>query len=312
MQLRIPLHISGFWAPVLTSNPFTTGSLGAGLTLQPYVSARINNSSNNTSCDIYLNGRCINGLSIIKTINELLGNQKKGVVYVESPVDLGDGYGLSAAIAIAYSFKKLIELGVRPTINKVGIIAHYAEVTNMTGLADVIAEIRGGGLVVRIRPGPPGIGEVDIVPIKEDIGIITLKLKKSLTTPKMLKDMMELFKTFGLKAYSSFIKDPSLDKFIEYSYVFSRSVGFLNREFDEVIKIRLGRYVRLGYVLGYFVKKSLLVIVTEHSCVREVSNLISDLGVRVRLLTPMLNGLVVVSSDGQDTEISPKVRIIND
>ncbi|MEM3924275.1 MAG: kinase, partial [Zestosphaera sp.] len=41
MRIKIPLHISGFWVPHVTNNPLTTGSLGAGITLEPPVEAEI-------------------------------------------------------------------------------------------------------------------------------------------------------------------------------------------------------------------------------------------------------------------------------
>ncbi len=298
MELRVPLHISGFWAPVISKNPITSGSLGAGITLGPLVVMRIERSGRD-QCRVLLNNRCINELGIIRTIDDVLrAKDRKYLLRINSCVDLGDGYGLSAVIAIGYSFMRLLELGLRPSINRIGIIAHYAEVVNMTGLADVIAEIRGGGLVVRIRPGPPGIGDIDVIPIKDEISLVTIKLGRKLTTPEMLKSMFNLFRVYGIKAYSTFMNEPSLEKFIECSYMFSRAVGFLSGKLDEVLRNRLGKYLRLGYVLGYFVKKSLLVVICARRFCDEVKEVVNDLGVRVRLLVPTSNGLVVVRGNG--------------
>ncbi len=305
VKVRIPLHVSGFWVPIIRSNDYlNSGSLGAGLTLKPKALFRIRLTQMlRNNCSITLNGKCFDDLLLISVINKLLPIRNKeetnNAVLIEGKCigELGIGLGLSAALAISYSMGRLIKLRRLPTVLSAASVAHIAEVRCLTGLADVIAEIRGGGLVVRIRPGAPGFGEVDVVPLKDNIAVVIAYgtgLIKSMSTPKMLSDRLSLYYREGLRAYSKFIREPSLENFLEISREFSVKVGFINDELKKILSNNLEPLMRKGYILGYFVKKSILLTVVDRNYVDDVIRVLNDIGLTTLVTEPSISGTEVI------------------
>ena len=304
VKVRIPLHVSGFWAPIIRGNDYlNSGSLGAGLTLKPKALFRIELMQRlGVNCRITLNKVCFDEIPLIKVIDELLPKVNKednDVVLIKGECigELGIGLGLSAALAISYSIGRLIELRRLPTLLSAASIAHMAEVRCLTGLADVIAEVHGGGLVVRVKPGAPGFGEVDIIPIKDNIKIVIAygtNLIKGVTTPKMLSNRLDLYYREGLRAYSEFIREPSLENFLEISRKFSSKVGFINDELRKILSNSLEPLIRRGYVLGYFVKKSILLTVIDKNCIDDVINVLNNIGLTTLVTDPSISGTEVI------------------
>lgn len=283
MIIRIPLHISGFWIPYLKPDPMLSGSIGAGITLYPIVEAKIP-----TSCTT-LNGKNLD-FRPAKTIADYLGIDRVNAK-IKAPVELGQGFGLSAAASIALAADGLLKKGIKVTSQSVGIVAHYAEVTNMTGLGDVIAELHGGGLVYRIKPGPPGVGEVEVAPVKENVEVVTVVLG-TMTTPEMLRIYAHKILTYGKEAYARFVKKPELITFLEASQMFSRKTGMLSKEIELKINELAKHQLRNGGIIGYFVKKNLLVLTTQNGLGNEVAELLSSLG-KARIFRLCIQGTVV-------------------
>ena len=252
--LEVPLNVSGFWIPVRGASYLDTGSLGASLTLYPPALFRISRGSGPPS---------INGvyLESYHEVSEYL--MRRGItLYGSSPIPLGAGSAISGALAIAlaYTYLSLTE-GSDPDMSKVGLLAHRIELDTGGGLGDVICQLTGGGLVLRRRPGPPGYGEAVRVPIEEDVEVSIGLLSRRITTREMLEKYWDTFIDAGRRAFSSFLSRPSLRTFLEVSRRFSAEVGFLTPELasklDKVLAPLSGR------VLGYFIKKSLVVVVHE-------------------------------------------------
>lgn len=261
-ELKIPLHITGFWIPHYTSDPITTGSLGVGLTLEPVVTSK--NFSEKT---LKLNSVEVG--QDLKQVMESLAGVKDLGAFVASPVGLGQGLGLSAALSITLATSALIKRAIPITLKKVGILAHIAEVTLRTGLGDVIAELIGGGLVIRLKPGPPGVGEVDVVPVKENVTVCVGLVKKGLTTPEMLKLYAGKIRKYGLESYLKFLRNPSLDTFIEQAHEFSVKTGMLENTLKDKVDDSLRTLLNKGAVLGYFVKKGTIAVLTQANYVNE-------------------------------------------
>ncbi|MFN3268546.1 MAG: hypothetical protein ACK416_04735, partial [Zestosphaera sp.] len=175
---------------------------------------------------------------------------------------LGEGLGFSAALSIVVAASALRNSGKPLTLNRVGVVAHEAEVSLMTGLGDVVAELRGGGLVVRLKPGAPGVSELDVVPVRDSVSIIPCIIKEGFTTPQMLRNYWHTIKKAGEKAYEKFIAEPTFDRFLELSNEFSKEV-FMNKETEEKLKELLHKHLSSGNVITYFIKKGTLVIVLD-------------------------------------------------
>jgi len=257
LRVRVPLHVSGFWVPHITNNPLTTGSIGAGITLEPLVEAEIKSGSDNR---VLVNSVILEH-DIINEVKKIVGVNSVNVE-ITSPSRLGEGLGFSAALSIVVAASALHNLGKPLTLNRVGIIAHEVEVRMMTGLGDVVAELRGGGLVLRLKPGAPGVSELDVIPVRESVSVIPCIVRPGFTTPQMLRDYWHAIKEAGERAFKKFVAEPSFERFLELSYEFSKAI-FMNRETDEKIKELLHKHISSGNVRTYFIKKGTLVVVSD-------------------------------------------------
>ena len=258
-RLEIPGHISGFWYIVKASDPLHTGSLGAGLILEPGLLVEVLDDDN---CIIEFNDMSITINTYIRA-NEL-ANIPCSNININSPYELGVGYGISAGITLGGLFFSLVKKGVRKSWFEIGRYAHIAEVENVTGYGDVIAEISGGGVELRRMPGAPGIGSVDKIPVSKHIKVITIEMDRY-STKKMFDKYGGKIQDIGEKAYNSFIEDPSIEKFGEISHWFSLETGMMTYNMDKKIKNVLFEELRNGNVLDFFIKKGLLVVITEES-----------------------------------------------
>ncbi len=278
LRVKVPLHVSGFWIPNYSLCPLITGSVGAGLLLRPALNAAALASGD----EALINNRKVPE-ELVMTIKRLI--PVNGVdLKARSAVELGEGYGLSAAILISLALSAMMRMGVRADLIKASRIAHLAEVLCGTGLGDVIAEVEGSELVVRVKPGPPGIGEVFNVRIKDSVAIETVRVGR-LTTPVMLRDLAEPITKYGRIAMSRFMRRPGLEEFLESSRLFSRLTGMLSADMELRIKELLKNLISSGCVIGYYVKKSLLTVVSGSECAEEVINKLSSIG-EVKLLYP--------------------------
>lgn len=285
----MPLHISGFWVPHITDDPLTTGSLGAGITLRPWVEAHV---AGNGKDEVLVGSNMLHH-GLIECVKNLTGvnliNAK-----ITTPAYLGEGLGFSAALSISLASSALLGSGRDLTLARAGVIAHEAEVTMMTGLGDVVAELRGGGLVVRVKPGAPGVGEVDVCPIRDSINLVACLIRRDLTTPLMLKTYGSKIREVGGNVFRRFLKEPSFDRFLELTREFSKSI-FLPSELDSTLMDRLGKYLRSGEVLTYFVKKGTLAVITSRRPSEELLESIKGLGIRlVGVFEPSLEGTAML------------------
>ncbi len=275
VTIRVPLHVSGFWVPYYGPTPTLTGSVGVGLTLKPYLTAKV------TDDMVLLNNVKIQG-GLRNSIARLTGVERFGVV-AEAPAKLGEGFGLSAALAIAMAISAQLASQGKLSLKDALRHAHIAEVENLTGLGDVIAEALGGGLVVRVKPGPPGLGEAFSIKVRDRIDVSTVLIGRT-TTPEMLRDFAGRISLYGREAIARFLKDPGLEVFAENARFFSRLTGMMRPEVEGRVSDILRQTLRSGCVINFFVKKSLLVVIHGSECLDEVTRKLSTLG-RVRLLS---------------------------
>ncbi|MCC6023050.1 MAG: hypothetical protein LM560_08100 [Desulfurococcaceae archaeon] len=283
MRVIIPLHITGFWYVVESYNPVFTGSLGAGITLDPPAIAE----EGNYNCDLVINDECVVSPVII-TARKLAQVSSDSGVSLRSKAMLGNGYGLSAASVLAYLIIK-----TDYTLNKASITAHVAEVLNKTGYGDVIAEFYGGGLVLRTQPGPPGIGSVDIIPVSKSLKVVTVVLGNLTTTEMMLRYGRKINEV-GKSVYRRFLENTTIESFVELAHEFSLSVGMLSKDLDDLLKSKLSRYLSNGGVLGYFIKKKLLTVIVEDGCLVEVVEVLKKYVGMPKVFNIARHGLIVM------------------
>lgn len=249
--IQVPLNISGFWVPQRGETYRDTGSLGASLTLEPPAIFLVTRGS----CPAYVNGICLEEYHPI--VQELLAT---GIsVHGLSPVPIGVGSAVSGALAIALAYSYLyLRKGSELNSTDVGTLAHRIELEVGGGLGDVICQTTGGGLVLRRKPGPPGVGEAVPIPV-EDVEVTLGILGNRITTREMLFRFSDKFSDVGLRVYREFISKPDLRNFLRLAKEFSMDVGFMSQEMVNSLEAAFGDL--LNEVIGYFVKKSLLVVV---------------------------------------------------
>lgn len=124
-------------------------SLGMGFTINEGVVVTV---SPHSQTSILFNGVEIHFPTVVSTLQKL--TPETMLIDITSPQPLGCGFGLSgaSALAVAYAVNALLSLG--KSSRCLAMIAHVAEVENLTGLGDVCAQYHGGCLV-KLKAGHP-------------------------------------------------------------------------------------------------------------------------------------------------------------
>jgi pantoate kinase len=240
-----PGHITAFFqicdAPI---DPLLKGSKGAGFSIQRGVITKVRvTPSDHTSVDISIDGkkREANVTQSVVGLALDLALQKHGKEYdvkimQEMQIPIGAGYGASAAAALstALALNQALNLGL--TKNNSAQLAHIAEVTHKTGLGDVIAANRGG-LEIRVKPGAPGYGQVDIIPNSWDFDVVcgsvgVLETKEVLSNPEKRKKINEA----GEMLVKELLKEASIDNLISLSKKFTMQTGLASPTVINTIK----------------------------------------------------------------------------
>lgn len=215
-----PSHITGFFEIRDNKNPLYKGSVGGGIVLEAGCVTEVSiRDDRPTKAGILING-VEEEANTSKYVVERLAGKYEIAVSTDFEVPVGCGFGASGAGALstALALNELLSLGM--TLNEVAQIAHLAEVESNTGLGDVIAETCGG-VVIRRKPGPPGIGTIDKIPWRKEKLSYAVFGKKS--TKAVLADdsMKRRINEAGREAMKELMREPTLEKFMLASRKFS-------------------------------------------------------------------------------------------
>jgi pantoate kinase len=244
--IRIPSHITGFFVPRWSKDPLEAGSIGAGLVLEPGIEFEVKWANRRA---LSLNGNELRS----EVLHELLPEMTR--VEVRSELPIGAGYAMSASLALACSIAAELRKA-EPDLLSAFRRAHVAEVKAMTGLGDILALHAGRGLAVRLKPGAPGIGEVEAIETPQGVAVVTAVLG-GMSTTEMLTRYADRIRQYGTEAFRRFLRDPTLEGFLENAKEFAKGVGFLTQDVEDRM-----RPVR-EMLLGYSVKKRVLFAVVR-------------------------------------------------
>lgn len=144
-----PGNVSGVFKIIRDDDPRRMHSLGMGFTVSHGVTATVSEAP---STEIAFNGETF-AFATVRSVAEALSSRPVRIS-LESELPLSGGFGLSgaSALATAYALNAEFELGLDE--RTLGMTAHVAEVTNLTGLGDVCGQFRGGCLA-KLVPGDP-------------------------------------------------------------------------------------------------------------------------------------------------------------
>ncbi|KZX17110.1 homoserine kinase [Methanobrevibacter cuticularis] len=238
----LPSHLTCFFSIFNNENPLKKGSCGAGILIDKGVITKAKSSKKDKiaikSLQNIYSPIGSNDIISKKTIEYMKNHFKieEGIsITHEIEVPLGSGFGTSASssLGIAIAINKLFDLKIENT--KLYQIAHRIEIELGSGLGDVIAET-SHGIVIRTKPGAPGIGEVKNI-LSSDAYVITKTLGEIDTSsiiqnPIIAKKINEI----GILTQNKFLKYPSIENLIKCSYNFSKKTGLMNNELLEIIK----------------------------------------------------------------------------
>ena len=282
VRAHSPSHITGFFAIHEASNPLRKGSRGCGIVLESGCVTEVSLLPElQTEPRIVINGRAEEAQTTRYVIERLAG--ASGVhVATDFEVPIGCGFGASAAGALstALALNELLELGM--TLNEVAQIAHCAEVENSTGLGDVIAETYGG-VVIRTKPGAPGIGAIDRIPHRnEQISYVALgtKLTKSVLAEGGTA-LKRRINEAGRDALKTVMQKPTLETFMRASREFSLRIELISDTCRDAIEAVAAE----GKVASVAMLGETVFVIGESEALREFGDVqtsrISDAGVRI-------------------------------
>lgn len=227
-----PCHITGFFQPYISENPIFSGSTGAGIVLSSGVVTEVElEESEKTEVEIFANSqpcRCEVTESVIK---HLLGNSGYKITVrheLEMPMMQGFGVSGAGALSTALALNKALKLGLER--EELGRIAHIAEVENLTGLGDVIAEY-WGGFIIRQKPGAPGIGEV--LRLEEEAEVYCFVVDSRVKT----RDVLGTKKISCEPFLRKLLKKPDLNYFMKLSAEFARVSGLITPGVERALKL---------------------------------------------------------------------------
>jgi len=277
-----PSHITGFFEICDNKNPLYKGSIGCGIVLEAGCVTEVS-FNNHAKTRIKIDGREAEANTTKYVVERLAGTSEVMVLVstnFEVPVGCGFGASGAGALSTALALNELLSLNM--TVNEVAQTAHCAEVENSTGLGDVIAETYGG-VVIRKKPGPPGIGVIDRIPYRnEKISYVAFgkKSTKSVLTEGG-EETKRIINKAGRDAMKALMRKPALETFMRASREFSLQSELISDTCKDAIEAVAAE----GKVASVAMLGETVFVIGDSEALREFGEVkesrIADAGVRI-------------------------------
>jgi pantoate kinase len=248
MQCSIfaPSHITGFFEIKRRTEAVLTGSRGAGVTLDQGVLTRVVVEEGEGKLKIRVNGQVQNNQRFIsKIVRDLLLKRSSTLnlahfdigIEHEHKVPVGSGFGVSAACALGSALGISSCLKLPLTFNQACEVAHQAELKLGSGLGDVMGEAHGG-IVLRLKEGPPGWGQADHILIDKELYVITRTLGEIETADIITSQQHQArINQAGSKLLGLLLKNPTPVQFMQLSRRFAHETQLMDEELKEIVEI---------------------------------------------------------------------------
>lgn len=241
IKVFVPSHITGFFSIINNSEPLKKGSRGAGIVLDKGVTTTIKENYSSDDTIIKINGVIDNyneviTCKVLDLIKQSFNFDNSLIINHEIELPIGCGFGTSAACALATAMATSKLLNIPLTFNQIAGIAHRAEVELGTGLGDLIAEVNGG-IVLRLKEGPPGYGEIK--KINDDSLYVISKVVGNIDTSSVIKNPGYISKinSAGEGMLNKLNDDFTPENFMKLSYEFAKKTSLISTEVQEIINI---------------------------------------------------------------------------
>ena len=224
----VPGHITGFFTIQNHEIKLKNGSCGVGFLLSKGVKTTVSDSD---ELVISVNQGDSTVIDEVLSILELKNTNFKITQDIQLPIGAGFGTSAASALSMTLALNEFLNLGYSEEL--CGQIAHMAEVNLGAGLGDVIAQT-GQGLVLRTKPGAPGIGEIKS--FKEDV-FIGWKTFGAIKTSDIILNPQynEILSNSGDKYLELFVDNPTLENFLDFSSKFSHEINLMSDEVKNLI-----------------------------------------------------------------------------
>lgn len=222
----VPGHVTGLFSIHRTNDPATTGSRGAGLTLETGVTVDVLPADTTA---VSLNGDAID-IDAVELVLDAM--DVTATVAATTALPLGSGFGVSGATALGTALAANAAFGLGRSENDLIRVAHVAEVEAGTGLGDVVAQARGG-VPLRLEPGAPPSGTLDGIP---GVGTVEYLDVGSLSTPAVLEERPAQITAAGTEALDRLRERPTLERFVATSRSFAEDAGLLTEDLREIVR----------------------------------------------------------------------------
>lgn len=223
----VPGHVTGFFNIENHEISLKNGSCGAGFLLSRGVKTTIS-PSDKISIDVNQGDEIV-----IEEVLKILEIDDTFKITQDIQLPIGAGFGTSAASAfsLTLAINEFLNLGYSQEL--CGQIAHMAEINLGAGLGDVIAQT-GKGIVLRTKPGAPGIGEIES--FRKDV-FIAYKTFGTIKTSDIISDPhhSEVLSQVGLKYLELFEKETTLENFLSFSNSFSIETELMSDEVRNLV-----------------------------------------------------------------------------
>jgi pantoate kinase len=219
------------------------GSRGGGFGLQMGVLTEVTISpSKINNLYVFINGKAAPEAQTTRTTLQMLLNRVQGThdvfVHHKIEVPVGAGFGTSAggALTAGLALKEALKLPL--TFHQIGKFAHVAEVQCKTGLGTVSALTLGGGCMLVLEPGAPGIGVIDRIPLNSDHVIVTGIFGATPTKSVLSSSARRLeINRWGRETLEEILSEPSIENFLACCWRFAQKSGFATERMKKLVHL---------------------------------------------------------------------------